>query len=70
MKIKYPCGCNYEFSMRETGVDYVEDDGYDFELCCDHLKKVDEHIKRTEIFWDRINRQEEPYYTKWMDNIP
>ena len=70
MKIKYPCGCNYEFSMRETGVDRVEDDGYNFYLCSDHLNQVDIYIEEREIFWDRIANHEEPYYTKWMDNIP
>ena len=50
MKIKYPCGCEYRFSgrivERDNGEfvipDYVDDDGYDHELCDKHKEELTE----------------------------
>jgi hypothetical protein len=48
MKIIYDCGCEYEFSGRIIGpdddertvADYVDDDGYSFELCDKHQQET------------------------------
>ena len=46
MKIKYPCGCEYRFSgfIIEDGTqvwpDYVDDDGYDYDLCDKHRQEI------------------------------
>ena len=50
MKVRYPCGCEYNFSGRIIGPDndetvipdYVNDDGYDFDLCYNHKQELEE----------------------------